>query len=199
MTVLKLLRYQFLFLTLWETILHLTLFRVALLGAAHGWKAKVPHFSKICHTYPTTMNPGTVLPCLKKTPKKYRSPNTPFEFCQHQNFFTRNQQTLLYQEIQILIPFWYIIFNYFNFFCVFKDKFLINMVITLMMSVKVANLGLLKIKAFLNLGYDVMFFVHDVTNIILSRESNNIVDVIMWLEFGNSSILIRKVVITSIL
>ena len=48
-----------------------------------------------------------------------------------------------------------------------------------MMSVKVANLGLLKIKAFLNLGYDVMFFVHGVTNIILSRESNNIVDVIM--------------------
>ena len=165
---------------------------MGLLGAAPGWKAKVPHFSKICHTYPTTMNLGTVLPYPKK------NICTPFEFCQHQKS-ARNQKTLLYQEIQILISFWYIIFNYFNFFCVFKDKFLINMVITLMMSVKVANLGLLKIKAFLNLGYDVMFFVHDVTNIILSRESNNIVDVIMWLEFGNSSILIRKVVITSIL
>ena len=48
-----------------------------------------------------------------------------------------------------------------------------------MMPVKVANLSLLKIKAFLNTGYDIMCFVHEVTNIILSRESNNIVDVVM--------------------
>ena len=81
MTVLKLLQYQFLFVTLCETILHLTLFKVGLLGAAHGWKAKVPHFSKISHTYPATMKLGTVIPYLRKTQKIYRSPNTPFEFC----------------------------------------------------------------------------------------------------------------------
>ena len=61
--------------------------------------------------------------------------------------------------------------------CVFLKIALINMVIILMMSAKVATLGLLKIKAFLNVGYDVMFTVHDVINIILSRESNNVDEV----------------------
>ena len=52
------------------------------------------------------------------------------------------------------------------------------MVTILMMS---ANwlLGLLKIKLFQNKGYDVIIFVHDVINKILSRDSNYITDVVM--------------------
>ena len=76
---------------------------------------------------------------------------------------------------------------------------LINMVTILMMSAKMATPGLLKIKVFWNKGYDVIISVHDVTNKILSRDSNYIVDVIMWPKFGNSSISMREVIITSIL
>ena len=49
-----------------------------------------------------------------------------------------------------------------------------------MMSGKMATLGLLKIKVFWNKGYDIKIYVHDVTNQILSRDSNCIVDVVMW-------------------
>ena len=67
------------------------------------------------------------------------------------------------------------------------------------MSAKMATPGLLKITVFWNKGYDVIIPVDDVTNKILSRDSNYIVDVVMWPKFGNSSICIREVIITSIL
>ena len=82
---------------------------------------KSPH-PKICHTYPTMMQLGTVIHYLKKIQKIYESRETPSEFCLHQHFFTGNQQILLYQEIQIQIAFWYIISNSFNFW-VFKEFF----------------------------------------------------------------------------
>ena len=41
-----------------------------------------------------------------------------------------------------------------------------------------ANLGLLKIKVFQNEGCDIIFFVHDVNNKILSRDSNYIADMV---------------------
>ena len=63
---------------------------------------------------------------------------------------------------------------------------------------KLAVLDLLKINVFWNKGYDVIISGHDVTNKILSRESNYIVDVVMWPKFGNASISMREVVITSI-
>ena len=44
-----------------------------------------------------------------------------------------------------------------------------------------------------------MTSVHDVTNKIFSGELSHIVDVIMWAKFGNSSISMREVIITSIL
>ena len=53
------------------------------------------------------------------------------------------------------------------------------MVTILMMSAKIITPGLLKIRVFLNRGYDVIVFVYDVTNKILSRDSNYIVDVVM--------------------
>ena len=68
-----------------------------------------------------------------------------------------------------------------------------------MMSAKMATPGLLKLMVFWNKGYDVTISVNDVTNKILSRDSNYIVDVFMWPKFGNSSISITEVVTTSIL
>ena len=69
--------------------------------------------------------------------KKYISRDTPLEFYWHQHFFTKNQQILLYQEIQIQIAFEHLICNSFNFFESLK-AFLI-MVGILMMSAKLAR------------------------------------------------------------
>ena len=62
-----------------------------------------------------------------------------------------------------------------------------------------ATLCLLKLKIFWNKGYDVIIYVYDFTNQTLSRDSNCIVDVIIWLKFGKSSIYMREVIITSML
>ena len=59
---------------------------------------------------------------------------------------------------------------------------LIIMVTILMMSAKLATLGLLKFKLFPNEGYDFIISVYDVTNTmnqIISRDSNHIVDVVI--------------------
>ena len=73
------------------------------------------------------------------------------------------------------------------------------MVTILMMSAKITTPGLLKIRVFWNKGYDVIIFVHDVTNKVLSRDSNYIVDMVIWPTFGDSSISMTEVIITSIL
>ena len=68
------------------------------------------------------------------------------------------------------------------------------MVATLMMSVKLAIPGLLKVKLFWNKGYD---------NIIFDKmfwcHADYIVDVYIWPKFGKSSISLRAVVTTSFL
>ena len=61
-----------------------------------------------------------------------------------------------------------------------------------MMSAKMATLGLLEIKIFWNKGYDVLSFVNEVTNKILSGESNYIVDVIMWQSLITRAFLWQK-------
>ena len=48
--------------------------------------------------------------------------------------------------------------------------------VVILMSAQLATLTLLKIKVFLNKGYHVIISIHDVTNKILSRDSNCIVD-----------------------
>ena len=68
-----------------------------------------------------------------------------------------------------------------------------------MMLAKVATEGLLKIKVFWNKGYDITISDHDVTNKILSRDSNYIVDMVMWSKLGIYSIYIGEVIVTSIL
>ena len=67
------------------------------------------------------------------------------------------------------------------------------------MSAKMAIPGLLKIKIFSKKGYDVIIYVHEATNKLLSCDSNYIADVVMWQKFGNPSISMREVIIISIL
>ena len=66
-----------------------------------------------------------------------------------------------------------------------------------MMSAKLAIPGLLKIKISQNKGYNVIILDYDVTDKILSNDSNYIINVIMWPKFGNSSISFQ-VIMTSI-
>ena len=66
------------------------------------------------------------------------------------------------------------------------------MVTILMMPAKMATPGLLKMKVFWNKGYDV-------TNKILSCDPNYIVDEAMRPKFGNSSVSMTEVIMTSIL
>ena len=60
------------------------------------------------------------------------------------------------------------------------------------MPAKLATLDLLEIKVFWNEIYDVIIFVYDDTNEILSRDSNYIVVVVMWPMLGDSSNLWEK-------
>ena len=68
----------------------------------------------------------------------------------------------------------------------------------LMMSAKLATLSLLKLKVFWNKGYDDIISVYDVTNEILSRDSNYIVEVVMRQSLV-TSVSVREVIITLIL
>ena len=72
------------------------------------------------------------------------------------------------------------------------------MVTILMISAKMATPGLLKAKVLWNKGYDVIIYVYDVTDKSLLLDLNYIVDMVMWPKFGNSSISMREVIITSI-
>ena len=139
----------------------MTLFRISLFGAAHGWEgAKTPLLPKICQTYPAMMKLGTVVPYRRKIQKMYKSRLTFFYF------------------LKIV---------------------LISMVTILMMSAKMGTLCLLKIKVFWYEIYNVIIFpmtsptkLFYVTQIILQKWSCN-------QKFGNSSISMREVIITSIL
>ena len=73
------------------------------------------------------------------------------------------------------------------------------MVAYLMMSAKLATLGLLKWKILFKKDYDVVIFVHGVNNKFLLRDSNYLVDEVMWPKFGKSSISMREIIVTSIL
>ena len=61
----------------------LTLFRMGIFGAAHGWEWRVKSFPipKICHIYPTMMKLGRVIRYLKKIQKIYESRDAHPEFC----------------------------------------------------------------------------------------------------------------------
>ena len=64
----------------------LTLFRMTIFGVTHGWGRGVRSLlPEICHTYPTMMKLGTVIPCIKKTQKTYKSRDINLEFYWHQH------------------------------------------------------------------------------------------------------------------
>ena len=88
--------------------------------------------------------------------------------------------------------------KYFTFFESLSFS-LINIVGSLIMSAKLATLGLLKMKVVWNKGYGVITFVHGVTNKSFSRDSKYVKDVVMWPKFDNSGISMREITITSIL
>ena len=68
-----------------------------------------------------------------------------------------------------------------------------------MILAKLATPKLLIIKVFWNIGHDVIIPDYDVTNKILSCDSNYIINVVMWPKFGNSDISLREVIKISIL
>ena len=72
------------------------------------------------------------------------------------------------------------------------------MVAILKISAKLDTLDLFKIMVFWYKVYDVIMSVDDITNKILLGGSNNTVDMLMWPKFGNSSISMTEVIITSI-
>ena len=67
------------------------------------------------------------------------------------------------------------------------------------MLVKILTVDVVKIKVVWSKGYDLIISVYDVTNKVLSHNSNYVVDVVIWPKFSNSNISMRKVIITSIL
>ena len=56
---------------------------------------------------------------------------------------------------------------------------LINMVTILMVSTKMATLGLVVIKIFSKKRYDVIISVHDIIKKTLSDDSNHVIDMVM--------------------
>ena len=177
----------------------LTLFRMGFFGAAHEWGGpKKPPLPKICHTHPTMMKLGTVIPYLKKFQKLYESRETPLEFYWHQHFLTEISKFFYIKKYRYR----FLLDAYFLILLTFLESLrivLIDMVKILMMSAKLATPGLLKIKIFWKKAYDVIISAHEVTNAILLRDSNYNVNVVMWPKFDNSSIFVREVAITSTL
>ena len=120
---------------------------MGLFGAAHEWWGTKRSLAKICHTYPTMVKLGTLIPYLKKIQKIYKSCDTPLEFCSHQYFFTRNIKFCYIKKYGYRLYFDTLFLILLNFFESLKI-FLINMIKILMMSAKVSTLGLFKIKVF---------------------------------------------------
>ena len=144
------------------------------------------------------MKLGTLIPYLKKIQKIYKSRDTTFEFCWHQQFLPEISN-FCYIKKYIYRLYFDILFLILLTFVWYWKIFSINVVTILMMSAKMDTLGLLKIKVFRNKDYDVIIFVYDVINKNLTRDSNFIVDVVMWPQLGNSRTSMREVIITSIL
>ena len=116
---------------------------------------------KICCIYSTMMKLCTVILYLKKIQKNYKSPDTPLSSADISIF--HQLATLLYPEVLIKIVFRkYFLLLLLTFIEPLKVV-LINMIKILMMSSKSDAVGLLKIKAFWKIGYDVKIFVYDVT------------------------------------
>ena len=113
-----------------------------------GWEGlKRPSLTKICHTYPTMMKLGNyTLP--KEDPKIWIMWHTPWILCRSGFFHRKSANFAISRNTDIDC-----ILTQFQDLITFFDSLkivLINMVTILMMSTKLATLGLLKIKVFWN-------------------------------------------------
>ena len=125
--------------------------------------------SKISHTYSAMMKLGAVIPYLKKIQNIYKKGSAHLHFCWHQYFFTKTRSFCYINKYGYRLHFtWFLILL--TFFYTLKVV-LINIVAIVMMLAKLAALGLLRKKIFWNKYYDVIIYVHDVTKVILSRDS----------------------------
>ena len=97
-----------------------------------GWKKG--HLPKICHTYPTMVKPGTVVPYLKKIQKSFNHLTQSTSSADTSAFHWKLSAFGISRKNDI---YWILInsLNSLNFLWVFQD-FLINMVAVLMMSAK---------------------------------------------------------------
>ena len=117
-------------------------------GSAHGWRgAKKATLPKICHTYPTIMKLGTVIPYLKKFQKLYESRDTPLSCADISIFLPEISKFCYIKKYRYRFH----LDTYFLTVLTFLEStriVLINMVKILIMSAKMATPGLLKIKIF---------------------------------------------------
>ena len=157
--------------------------------------AKRPPLPKIFHASSTMMKLGTVIAYLKEIQKYMNHVKHPLSSVDISNLLPEIRKFCYIKKYMYRLHFdtkLPILLNFLGSLKIVFDK----KVRILMMSAKVATPGLLKIKVFWKKGYDVIIYV---TNKVLSRDSNYIVDVVMGLNFCNCSISIRKVIIISIL
>ena len=166
----------------------LTLFRMGLLGAAHGWGGggvqKSPALKSVTHILKWWNLAQLYL--IERRSRKYMNYVTHhlrYADISHQHVFTENQ------EIQVLVPFWCIISNSFKLFWGVLD-ILINMVTMWMMSAKMFTLGLLKIRYFevklttsnilLWHHQQIFFYVTQVTLYMWSCDQNLVTLAFLW-------------------
>ena len=74
---------------------------MGLFEAAHGWGSQRAPLPKICHTCPTIMKPGTVIPYLRKIKKIHKSRDKPYNSADISIFSPKIIIFLLYKEIQM--------------------------------------------------------------------------------------------------
>ena len=79
----------------------LTLIRMDLFGASHGWGGKKITLFKICHTYPKMMKLGTVIHYLKKIKKTYKLRDTPWILLTSKCFHWKSATFFISRNIDI--------------------------------------------------------------------------------------------------
>ena len=147
-----------------------SLFRMGLFGAAHGLKGQKGFPPKILsYTFCNDETWHSFTLC-KEDKKKHGNEVT--------HLLSSAEISISSPEISNFVISKNTKVDCINFFESLK-VILINMVATFMMSANLAPLVFLKVKVFWNKGYDVIISVHDVTNKVLSRFSNYIVDGVM--------------------
>ena len=152
-----------------------------------GQKGLLP---KICQTYPAMMKPSTVIPYLKKI-QKYLNHVAHFLSIADMIIFSPEISSFCYiKKCRCRLHF-NTLFSIISSFFELLKVFLINIVVILMISEKLATPGLLEIKVFRSKGHDVIVYVYDVIGKILSCDLNHIVVAVKWPKFGKSSISLR--------